>query len=169
MLGLASDPSQPRRKPGAELSVIDGEAVACGEDGVASFDRIRYRIRARVQDGARGDRVERAMSLRTRFKSNEKLQAETLDILTELIRRDLLTTSVSISDPDCVLSCNILDAYPTGSRSATMREVLNSYMTGVLPKRKGGPGITLTIDRRFRLLPKEKADISSRLAGLTRP
>ena len=109
------------------------------------------------------------MSLRTRFKSNEKLQAETLDILTELIRRDLLTTSVSISDPDCVLSCNILDAYPTGSRSATMREVLNSYMTGVLPKRKGGPGITLTIDQRFRLLPKEKADISSRLAGLTRP
>jgi len=30
--------------------------------------------------------VERAMSLRTRFKSNEKLQAETLDILTELGR-----------------------------------------------------------------------------------
>jgi bifunctional non-homologous end joining protein LigD len=23
--------------------VIDGEAVACGEDGIASFDRIRYR------------------------------------------------------------------------------------------------------------------------------
>ena len=25
------------------MSVIDGEAVACGEDGIASFDRIRYR------------------------------------------------------------------------------------------------------------------------------
>jgi bifunctional non-homologous end joining protein LigD len=23
--------------------IIDGEAVACGEDGIASFDRIRYR------------------------------------------------------------------------------------------------------------------------------
>ena len=23
--------------------LIDGEAVACGEDGIASFDRIRYR------------------------------------------------------------------------------------------------------------------------------
>jgi ATP-dependent DNA ligase len=23
--------------------VIDGEAVACGEDGIASFDRVRYR------------------------------------------------------------------------------------------------------------------------------
>jgi ATP-dependent DNA ligase len=23
--------------------IIDGEAVSCGEDGIASFDRIRYR------------------------------------------------------------------------------------------------------------------------------
>jgi len=49
----------------------------------------------------------------------EKLQAEALDILTEMIRRNLLTASVSISDPACSLSCNILDAYPTGSRDAT--------------------------------------------------
>jgi bifunctional non-homologous end joining protein LigD len=28
---------------GANSCVIDGEAVACGDDGIASFDRIRYR------------------------------------------------------------------------------------------------------------------------------
>ena len=41
------------------------------------------------------------MGLLTRFKSNEKLQAEALDILTEMIRRNLLTASVYISDPAC--------------------------------------------------------------------
>ena len=42
------------------------------------------------------------MGLLTRFKSNEKLQAEALDIPTEMIRRNLLTASVYISDPACV-------------------------------------------------------------------
>ena len=27
----------------ARSCILDGEAVACGEDGIASFDRIRYR------------------------------------------------------------------------------------------------------------------------------
>jgi len=94
----------------------------------------------------------------TRFKSNEKLQNEALDILTELIRRNLLTASVNISDPDCCFVCNVLDAYLTGSRSATMSEILSSYMTGALPKRKGGPGITLTINQQFRLPPKDAAE-----------
>jgi hypothetical protein len=102
-------------------------------------------------------------------KSNENLQSDALDILTEMIRRNLLTASVNISDPDCSLSCNILDAYPTGSRDATMQEVLNSYMTGVLPKRKGGPGITLTIGQRFKLLPQEEAQIRATMAELKRP
>jgi bifunctional non-homologous end joining protein LigD len=30
-------------KPRSRSCVIDGEAVACGDDGVPSFDRIRYR------------------------------------------------------------------------------------------------------------------------------
>ena len=105
------------------------------------------------------------MGLLTRFKSNEKLQTEALDILAEMIRRDLLTASVHISDPPCSLSCNILDAYPTGSRDATAQEVLNSYMTGVLPKRKGGPGITLTINQQFRLPPQAEADVRAQLAS----
>jgi hypothetical protein len=109
------------------------------------------------------------MSFLVRFQSNEKLQAEALDILTELIRRDLLTASVNISDPDISLSCNILDAYPTGRGTATKQEILNSYMTGVLPKRKGGPGITLTIGQRFKLLPQEEAQVRTALAGLKGP
>ena len=95
------------------------------------------------------------MGLLTRFKSNEKLQAEALDILTEMIRRNLLTASVYISDPACVFLCNILDVYPAGSRDATRKEILNSYMTGVMPKRKNGPGTTLTINQEFRLPPKD--------------
>jgi bifunctional non-homologous end joining protein LigD len=27
----------------SQSCIIDGEAVACGDDGIASFDRIRYR------------------------------------------------------------------------------------------------------------------------------
>jgi hypothetical protein len=42
-------------------------------------------------------------------------------------------------------------------------------MTGVLPKRKGGPGITLDINQRFRLLPKEEAEVRASLADLKRP
>ena len=103
------------------------------------------------------------MGLLTRFKSNEKLQAEALDILTEMIRRNLLTASVYISDPACVFLCNILDAYPAGSRDATRKEILNSYMTGV--KRKNGPGITLTINQEFRLPPKDEADVRAQLAS----
>jgi hypothetical protein len=101
-----------------------------------------------------------------RFKSDEKLQAEALAILKEAIRRNLLTASVVVSDPDCSLSCNILDAYPTGSRDATRQEILNSYMTGVLPKRKGGPGITLTINQEFRLPPKVQAEVHAQLASI---
>jgi hypothetical protein len=47
------------------------------------------------------------VGLLTRFKSNERLQAEALDILTEMIRRNLLTASVYISDPACVFFCAI--------------------------------------------------------------
>ena len=105
------------------------------------------------------------MGLLTRFKSNEKLQAEALDILTEMIRRNLLTASVYISDPACVFLCDILDVYPAGSRDATRKEILNSYMTGVMPKRKNGPGITLTINQEFRLPPKDEADVRAQLAS----
>jgi hypothetical protein len=103
------------------------------------------------------------VSLLTRFKSNEKLQAEALDILTEMIRRKLLTASVNIPDPPISLSCHILDAYVTGSRDATSQEILSSYMTGVQPKRKGGPGITVTINQAFRLLPDEEANVRATL------
>jgi hypothetical protein len=37
--------------------IVDGEAVACGEDGVPSFDRIRYRQRVPVR--VRSDRAQR--------------------------------------------------------------------------------------------------------------
>jgi hypothetical protein len=105
------------------------------------------------------------VGLLTRFKSDVKLQADALDILTEMILRNLLTASVHISDPACSLCCNILDAYPTGSRDATRGEILNSYLTGVLPKRKGGPGITLTINQEFRLPPKSDAEVRAQLAA----
>jgi hypothetical protein len=39
------------------------------------------------------------MGLLPRLKSDKKLQAEALDILTEMIRRELLNVSVAITDP----------------------------------------------------------------------
>jgi hypothetical protein len=79
------------------------------------------------------------VGLLTRFKSDVKLQADALDILTEMILRNLLTASVHISDPACSLCCNILDAYPTGSRDATRGE--------------------------FRLPPKSDAEVRAQLAA----
>ncbi|MEY9575847.1 hypothetical protein ABIE88_003423 [Bradyrhizobium diazoefficiens] len=106
------------------------------------------------------------MSLRARFMSDEKLQAEALDLLAELIRRDLLTASVNITDPSCVVSCAILDAFPTGSRDASQAEILSSYMTGTLPKKKGGPGITLSINQAFRLSVQKEAEVRAALEGV---
>jgi hypothetical protein len=64
------------------------------------------------------------MGILTRFKSDEKLQAEALDILTEMIRRDLLTVSVLITDPSVVLKCHVREAIIANSRSATREEIL---------------------------------------------
>jgi hypothetical protein len=98
--------------------------------------------------------------------SDEKLQAESLDLLAELIRRNLLTASVNITEPPCVMSCAILDAFPTGSRSATKADILSSYMTGTLPKKKGGPGITLSINQPFRLPAQKEAEVRAALKGV---
>jgi hypothetical protein len=38
---VQSDPDLARLR--VRSCIIDGEAVACGEDGISSFDRIRYR------------------------------------------------------------------------------------------------------------------------------
>jgi hypothetical protein len=64
------------------------------------------------------------VSLLTRFKSDEKLQAEALDILTEMIRRNLLTVSAFIDDPPVSFSCRVREAIITGSRSATQKEII---------------------------------------------
>jgi hypothetical protein len=45
------------------------------------------------------------MSLLPRFKSNKKIQAAALDILTEMIHREQLNVSVAITDPSISLHC----------------------------------------------------------------
>jgi hypothetical protein len=70
------------------------------------------------------------VSILTRFKSDEKLQAEALDILEEMIRRDLLTVSVSITGSPIFLSCAVREA---------------------IVENKAGAGIELLLDREFKL------------------
>jgi hypothetical protein len=93
----------------------------------------------------------------TRFKSDEKLQAEALDILTEMIRRDFLSVSVYITDPSCVLSCRVREAIVANSRSATQKEIVRELLTGESIKKKGGPGIELLLNQQFRLPSEDEA------------
>jgi hypothetical protein len=102
----------------------------------------------------------------TRFKSNEKLQAEALDILTEMIRRELLTVSVWISDPSIHLSCPVREAIVAGSRSTTQKEIMIELITGQPIKKKGGPGIDLLINEQFRLPTDQEAQVRDQLAKM---
>jgi len=111
-----------------------------------------------VQQSAQGATHEFA----NRQQSNEKLQIEALDLLTEVIRRNLLTASVHILDPPCSLSRNILEAYTTGSRDMKGEEILYSYMSGVLPRRKRWPHAP--VKQQFRLPPKAEAEVRAQLA-----
>ena len=87
----------------------------------------------------------------TRFKSDEKLQAEALDVLTEMIRWDLLTVTVSITDPSVSLSCRVQEAALAYRRTATQKEIIRELLTGEPIKKKGGPGIELSLSQKFRL------------------
>jgi ATP-dependent DNA ligase len=43
----------------SQSCIIDGEAISCGDDGIASFDRIRYRRHdADVQPGRRAKTID---------------------------------------------------------------------------------------------------------------
>jgi hypothetical protein len=97
------------------------------------------------------------VSVLTRFKSNEKLQSEALDILTEMIRRDLLTVTVWITDPSISLSCRVREAIVAGSRSRTQNEIISELLTGQVIKKKGGPGIELLLGESFRLRTDDEA------------
>ena len=92
------------------------------------------------------------MGILTRFKSNEKLQAEALDILNELIKRDLLTVDVLIEVPPCIVTVKPGEAYITGSRSLSGFNLFRARITGEMPKKNSnaGPGICLNLRDKFR-------------------
>ena len=73
--------------------IIDGEAVACGEDGIASFDRIRYRhnddgvflyafdlIELNGDDLRRNPLIVRKTTLAPGLRLNEHLEADGPDV-----------------------------------------------------------------------------------------
>jgi hypothetical protein len=95
------------------------------------------------------------VSILNRFKSNEKLQAEALVILKEMIRRNLLSVSVSISDPSYCVSCPVMDAYAL--RFATKDEIAHELITGEPIKTKGAEGIALVLNQRFRMATDDEA------------
>lgn len=92
------------------------------------------------------------MSILTKFKSNEKLQAEALDILNELIRRELLIVDVSITSPLCIFQSRAAEAYVAGSQSLSGTDLFRAQITGEMPKKNKhvGPGIALRLRHQFR-------------------
>ena len=92
------------------------------------------------------------MGVLTRFKSNERLQAEALDILNELIRRDLLIVDVSITSPFCSFESRASEAYVAGSQSLSGTDLFRAQITGEMPKnnKHAGPGIALRLRHQFR-------------------
>ena len=97
------------------------------------------------------------MGILTRFKSDARLQAEALDILTQMVRRDLLTVSVYITDPSVVLEVPVREAIVARSRTATQKEIVRELLSGEPIKKKRGPGIELLLNRQFRLATDDEA------------
>jgi hypothetical protein len=92
------------------------------------------------------------MSVLTRFKSNEKLQAEALDVLDELISRRLLVVNVPIVMPFSSLECRPTDAYVSGSRPLAGTDLFRAQIAGEMPEtnKSVGPGISLALREQFR-------------------
>jgi hypothetical protein len=113
---------------------------------------------------------EGPMGKLTRFMSDEKLQAEGLAIMTELIRRDLLRVNVSLANLLSVISCRAGEAYVTGSRDSAgaidFRQPIKQR-TFEAPKPRG-PGITLTVRQQFRLPPADEEEVSKLLDEMTK-
>jgi hypothetical protein len=86
-----------------------------------------------------------------RFKSDQKLQTAALEILEELIRKELLTVSVLITDPAASLSCRVREAIVAGSREATQEQIMKEMLTGEAIKTKPRQGIELLLNQKFKL------------------
>jgi hypothetical protein len=86
-----------------------------------------------------------------RFKSEQKLQTAALEILEELIRKELLTVSVLITDPAASLSCRAREAIVAGSREATQEQIMKEMLTGEAIKTKSRQGIELLLNQKFKL------------------
>ena len=107
------------------------------------------------------------MSILVRLKSDAKLQVEALDVIDELIRRDLLRIDVLISNVPAVLSCRPSEVYITGGGSATSRVVFRTHMMGsvaALPERKRGLGITVILADTLRLAREARGARARRAA-----
>jgi hypothetical protein len=90
------------------------------------------------------------LSAAARFKSDEKLQTTALGIIEEMIRKELLTVCVAITDPPTSVSCRVQAAFV--SKSATQEKITREILTGepIL-----GHGVELLLNKRFRL-PTDK-------------
>ena len=98
-----------------------------------------------------------------------KLQAETLQILTELIKRGLLQVVVPIMDPPCNVSCNVTEAIISGSRSFSRREIAREVLLGERINKKGGLGIELLLGHQFRLSSGTEEEVKTALKDIGDP
>jgi hypothetical protein len=89
------------------------------------------------------------MGLLARLKSDKKLQSEARDILTEMIRRELLNVSVAITDPSISLRCPVRDAIVRREATVPLNQ---SIATGcnLSTSDASQPGFNELRDVRFR-------------------
>jgi hypothetical protein len=110
--------------------------------------------------------LEERMSRLTKFKSNERLQADALDVLNELVGRGLLVVDVPIVTPFSSLGCRPTEAYITGSRSLSGTDAFRAAVTGEMPEKNkhAGVGISLSLRQQFRFgSPAEEQQASEAL------
>jgi hypothetical protein len=84
-------------------------------------------------------------------KSDQKLQTAALEILEELIRKELLTVPLLITDPAASLSCRVREAIVAGSREAPQEQIMKKMLTGEAIKTKPRQGIELLLNQKFKL------------------
>lgn len=100
-----------------------------------------------------------------RFRSNVQLQATAIEVLEELIRRDLLQIDLWIVNLGVNLTCAASEVYVTGSRSVSSGELFNA-MIGEWTSDLSGPGVTIKLKGGYRLGSlKHEEEIRAQLAG----
>lgn len=85
-----------------------------------------------------------------RFRSNVQLQVIAIEVLEELMRRDLLEISVWIVNLRMLVSSRPSEVYATGSNTVSSTEFLNAHL-GLPATDHSGPGVTIRLKQGYKI------------------